>query len=137
MQVTGYEADNDHVKGVWSEAAARKKYHSAKSFILATGGLLGGGIVGDQDGAVHEIVFNLPLVAPRERLDWFKPHFLDPSGQPIFQTGIQVNSILQPTDHDGCEAFTNLYIAGSTIGGGDFLRERSYEGIAGDRLYGK
>lgn len=130
MQVTGYESDNDHLKGVWSEAAARKKYHSAKIFILATGGLLGGGIVGDQDGAVHEIVFNLPLAAPRERLDWFKPHFLDPSGHPIFQTGIQINSILQPTDHNGCEAFMNLYTAGSTLAGGDFLRERSQEGIA-------
>ena len=130
MQATAYESENGRVTALWSEAAARRKYHSAKTFILATGGILGGGITGDQNGNLHEMVFNLPLSAPIERLDWFKPLFFDSSGHPVYQSGARVNSILQPTNDNGQSVFANLFVTGSTLAGGDFLRERSLEGIA-------
>jgi len=130
MQATAYESENGRVTALWSEAAARRKYHSARTFILATGGVLGGGITGDQDGNVREMVFNLPLSTPIERLDWFKPLFFDPSGHPVYQSGTRVNSILQPTNNNGRSVFANLFATGSTLAGGDFLRERSLEGIA-------
>ena len=130
MQATAYESENGRVTAIWSEAAARQKYHSAKTFILATGGVLGGGITGDQDGNMREMVFNLPLSAPIMRLDWFRPLFFDPSGHPAYQSGTQVNSILQPTNNNGQGVFENLFAIGSILAGGDFLRERSLEGIA-------
>jgi glycerol-3-phosphate dehydrogenase subunit B len=130
MQVMDFESAQNGIVGVWSEAAARQKYHPARIFLLATGGILGGGITGFQDGNLREMVFNLPLLASRERLDWFNPHYFDPSGQPIYKSGVQVNSNLQAIDSLGRVIFPNLYIIGSSLTGGDFLRERSIEGIS-------
>ena len=130
MQAAAYESENSRINGVWSEAASRRKYHPAKNFILATGGILGGGITGNPDGNVHEMVLNLPLTSPIEHHDWFKPHFFDPLGHPIYQSGIPVNSMLQPLNKRGQVVFSNLFAAGTALAGGDFLRERSLEGIA-------
>jgi len=76
------------------------------------------------------MVFDLPLSAPVERIDWFKPIFFDPAGHPVYQSGIRVNSILQPINNDGQSVFANLFAAGTILAGGDFLRELSLEGIA-------
>jgi len=42
MQAVGFEADGDRIVQVFTEAAARRKPHRARRFILATGGPLGG-----------------------------------------------------------------------------------------------
>ena len=58
----------------------RDRTYRADTFILATGGLYGGGIASDYTGALREAVFGLPLQAPAGSLDdWFAPQFLGPS----------------------------------------------------------
>lgn len=124
------EAKDGKITRVHTEAAAREKGHSATSFILATGGILGGGIISDYSGRVRETVFDLPVDAPESREKWFTNQFLHPQGQPIFQAGVRINSQLQPVAEDESLLYSNVYIAGSAARGGNLLRERSIDGVA-------
>ena len=54
----------------------RDRTYRADTFILATGGLYGGGITSDYTGTLREAVFGLPLQTPAgSQDDWFAPHF--------------------------------------------------------------
>jgi len=118
------------IETVWSEAAARRKSHTARSFILATGGILGGGITMPMQGnKPHEIVLGLPIFT-QENLPRFQPKFLAFQGHPIYHNGVQVDSNLQPVDETGLVVYENLYAVGGTLANCDPVRERSLEGIA-------
>jgi glycerol-3-phosphate dehydrogenase subunit B len=130
MQIQDSEIRDKYVEGIWSESAARRKIYRAEKYILATGGYLGGGTITKENHHAFETIFNLPLISPGLRNSWFSQDFLDPDGQPIFKTGIRVNQKLFPTDDQQKECLKNVRIAGAALGGGDFLRERSMEGVA-------
>ncbi len=114
---------------VLSEAAARPKAHRAGRFILATGGILGGGYSAEADGSLHESALGLPLAAP-QREAWLQARFLAAEGHAVFRAGLAVNAHFQPVNADGQVFYENLYAAGGAIGGFDPLRERSLEGAA-------
>ncbi len=118
------------LKGIFTEAAARRKLHSARDFILASGGFLGGGFTGMPDGAVYETIFGLPVSAPGSRSVWFNRNFLTPAGHPLFLSGLVVNQNLQPVDQENNLLFGNLYTVGGLFASVDSLRERSLEGVA-------
>lgn len=130
MDVTGFHAQGDRVIWVETETSARPLKHRAKNFLLATGGILGGGINTDHTGRVWEVVFGLPLVAPQKRSEWLRPRFLDPAGHPILSSGVPVNRQFQPVDASGSPVYSNVWAAGSTLAHADPIRERSLEGIA-------
>lgn len=65
---------------------------AAHSFILATGGILGGGIEVTAEAA-QETLLGLPLYVPAE---WTKSEFL--GEQPYAHTGIEADSDLRPVD---------------------------------------
>lgn len=115
---------------VASEAAAREQEHRAGCFLLATGGVAGGGIRTDHTGAVWETALGLPLRAPTGRGDWFAARFLSPHGHPIFQAGVAVDGLLRPLDEAGQVVYTNVAVAGAALAGGDLLRERCASGLA-------
>ncbi|MBK9053254.1 MAG: FAD-binding protein [Chloroflexi bacterium] len=92
LEAIGTECAEGRVVKVMTEAAGRSRPHRADQFILATGGILGGGIVTDHLGRGREVIFDLPITLPNSRLDWFKRDFMDPDGHPIYQTGIHVNN---------------------------------------------
>jgi glycerol-3-phosphate dehydrogenase subunit B len=104
--------------------------HRAEKFLLATGGILGGGIDSDHTGKVWEVVLNLPLAVPRERGQWFRARFFDPAGHPIFRAGVSVNREFQPVDANGVRVYANVWAAGNLLAHADPLLERSLEGIA-------
>ena len=118
------------VHTVWSEAASRMQPHHAKSFVLATGGILGGGITADNNGYAHETIFGLPIKTPQYPSQWFNREFLGAGGHPINRCGIGVDSAFQPVDSSNKVIFQNLYAVGGTLGNCDPIRERSLEGIA-------
>jgi glycerol-3-phosphate dehydrogenase subunit B len=136
MEVIGTEIalDDDggppRIAWVASETSARPLRHRAENFVLATGGILGGGFDSDPAGRVWETIFDLPLTAPQARSDWFHPRFLDERGHPVFRGGVAVNHTMQPIDGDGAPRFANLRVAGSTLAGFDPIVERSMEGVA-------
>ncbi len=81
----------------------------AKSFVLATGGLFGGGIqVGPR--TIREGVFDSPLFLPER---WTGDGFLGP--QPYAQTGIEVDSDLHPLKSDGQIYLRNVFVCGRTL----------------------
>ncbi|MBS1253213.1 MAG: Anaerobic glycerol-3-phosphate dehydrogenase subunit B [Anaerolineales bacterium] len=115
---------------VASETTARPLKHHAANFLLATGGILGGGFDSDYTGRVWETIFDLPLTTPQKRSEWFRPKFLDPAGHPVYRGGVRVNKQFQPVKADGAPVYENLWAAGGCLAQADPIHERSLEGIA-------
>jgi len=130
MDVYSFGSEDHLVTKVWSRAAARSTQHLAKTFILATGGILGGGFVFDSEKQLKEVVFGLSIPVHQIHDDWLKSEFLDPRGHPLFHFGIQVNNNLQPINENEQPIFNNLYAVGSTLNHCDLIREFSLEGVA-------
>ena len=118
------------ISAVYTEAAARHRAHRFDHYVLATGGILGGGMTADHQGQVRETIFDLPVTIPAGRLDWFRQDFMDKEGHPLYQAGIRVNDHFQPVDGEGRPLYSNLYAAGTTLGHCDPIRERAFDGIA-------
>lgn len=129
LQAVCAESENGRITGIWSEAAARKTLHQAQSYCLASGGLLGGGFFAEHNGRLTEGVFNLAVADPLSRHSWLDQEFLSGEGHPVFNSGLRVNSSLQPLGSDGRVVYENLHILGSALGGFDPIRERSLEGV--------
>jgi len=130
MEAIGVHASDGAIAYVETATASRPLRHTAKRFLLATGGILGGGFVGGEDGIVRETVFGLPLTVPEGRDKWFRPRFFDEAGQPVFRGGVSVNENFQPLDPQGNRVYDNLWAAGGALSGADPLVEHSLEGIA-------
>ena len=117
------------VQWVASETSARPLKHRAQNYLLATGGILGGGFNSDHTGRVWEVIFDLPLTAPQDRSAWFDGSFLSPTGHPVFNGGVAVNKTFQPIA-DGKPIYANLWAAGHLLANADPILERSMEGMA-------
>jgi glycerol-3-phosphate dehydrogenase subunit B len=130
MEGVGFRAQAGEIQWVESATSARPLVHRARAFLLATGGVLGGGFDSDHTGRFWETLFDLPLTVPQERQHWFRPHFLDPRGQPALHGGVAVDVHGQPVDAQGRVVYTNLWAAGCLLAGTDPVLERSMEGVA-------
>jgi len=130
MEVIGFHAEGDAIQWVETATSARPLRHRAAAYLLATGGVLGGGFSSDPGGRFWETIFDLPLTVPQDRTQWFRPLFLDPQGQPAFRGGVSVDSSFQPVDADGRPVYANLWAAGGALAHADPILERSLEGIA-------
>jgi glycerol-3-phosphate dehydrogenase subunit B len=115
---------------VYSEAAAREQEHRAGAFLLATGGIAGGGVRADHTGAARETALGLPLQAPQSRAEWFAPRFLDQRGHPVFRAGVATDDRMRPLDGQGRLVYANVTVAGAALAGADPVRERCYSGLA-------
>jgi glycerol-3-phosphate dehydrogenase subunit B len=125
--VIGYKADEHTVTAVTTSSAARPKDWRAGEFVLATGGVAGGGIVVDSRRRATETVFDLPVAHAEQALNfnsgYFEPH-------PASQIGLAVDDLLRPLDVAGAPAFINLRAAGQLLAGAEPWREKSGEGIS-------
>jgi glycerol-3-phosphate dehydrogenase subunit B len=113
-----------------SSTPGRPLKHHAANFLLATGGILGGGFDSDMNGRVWEVILDLPLTVPQDRSDWFESRFLSEDGHPVFTGGVMVDDNFQPVANDGKLLYENLWAAGHMLAGADPIVERSVEGIA-------
>lgn len=130
MEVSGFDAQEGRIQWVETATSSRPLRHYASNFLLATGGVLGGGFNSDAAGNVWEVVFHLPLTVPQDRRQWFQSKFLDARGHPIFHGGVEVNEQWQPVDGAGKLVYQNLWAAGGLLAHADPIRERSLEGLA-------
>jgi glycerol-3-phosphate dehydrogenase subunit B len=130
MDIVSFHAQDGRVEWAETQTSSRPLKHHAQNFLLATGGILGGGINTDHTGRVWEVVFDLPLTTPQQRSEWFRSCFLDPAGHSIFSGGVPVDPQFQPIGADGSLVYANLFAAGGLLAHADPIRERSLEGIA-------
>ncbi len=126
--ITRVESNAGRITALYSAAAAREQRHQAATFLLATGGIAGGGFRAEQSGQLTETALGLPVVAPAHRGAWFANQFIAP--QPIHTAGILTDAALRPIAANGAPLYTNLVVAGAALGGTDLIREGSYEGVA-------
>ena len=116
--------------GIVVPDVVRDRTYRADTFILATGGLYGGGITSDYTGTLREAVFGLPLQTPAGSPDdWFAPQFLGQAGHPIHRAGVRANAQMQPVDESGRVVLENVRLAGRLLAGYDPLAEGSTEGV--------
>jgi glycerol-3-phosphate dehydrogenase subunit B len=134
MQVVGKEEQGLHLQAVLTEAASGVAVHPAQTFVLATGGILGGGITlhppGYMQNMASETAFGMPLRGTEDLGKRFQTMFLGQAGHPIFRLGVEVNSTFQPIDSQGVPLYDNLFVIGGTLAHFDPIRERSLEGVA-------
>jgi glycerol-3-phosphate dehydrogenase subunit B len=124
MEVVNFQLSKGQqkIESIYTEAAARPTYHHAQNFILATGGILGGGIMTNPKGEVFDPIFDLQVLTPKEEGIWLEQNILDTSGHSVMSSGVQ-------TDEHFNTGYENLYAVGGVLVG-EFIRERSLEGIA-------
>ncbi|MFI5200418.1 MAG: hypothetical protein ACHQXL_08615, partial [Candidatus Limnocylindrales bacterium] len=116
-----------------SPAAARERDVSAGAFLLATGGIAGGGLWAAGPGALRETVLGLPVDVPGAR-PWLADDPFDPGGHPLELAGIRTDAQLRPiapgAGPGGSPLAVNVRIAGSALAGQRYLRERCGDGVA-------
>jgi glycerol-3-phosphate dehydrogenase subunit B len=127
-KIASVDRDGNRVTGVATEAAARTHPTRAGALVLATGGIAGGGIVGDQDGHLEEVVLDLPVEAP-EFADWLSTDTFDPAGHPLEAAGIRTDADLRPVDRSGKPVFDNVRVVGAMLAGQRHLHQRCRDGV--------
>ena len=124
------EGEGRRLRAIYTEAAAREQRHTADYYLLATGGIAGGGLRTDHTGAIVETALGLPVAAPAQRTDWFAPRFLAPEGHAIYRAGIGASATLRPLDSQGVVVYENVVVACAALAGADLIHEGAYEGVA-------
>ena len=131
-QIVRVETVGRRVTAVATAAAVREFRVRTDSVVLATGGLTGGGIVGEPDGRLRETVLDLPVDGPQ--IDsWLAGDGLDPAAHPIAAAGIRVDGELRPIDPsapDRGPLYDNVTVVGGLLAGQHVLRERCGDGVA-------
>ena len=127
FDVVDVERSPSGVLAIHTEAASRTLRIGADTFVLATGGIGGGGLRALPDGRLVERVFQLPVAAP-PRDAWFSQDPLEP--HPIEAAGIRVDEELRPLDSAGDVALDNVRVIGSALGGMHYLEQRCGDGVA-------
>ncbi len=97
----------------------------AESFILASGGFFGHGIVAEPH-RIYEPVFGFEVATDGDRDKWFDRNFF--AKQPYMSFGLDTDESFRPLK-DG-KAVNNLYAVGAVLGGYDALKEESGAGVA-------
>lgn len=127
--VTRGIVENGKCTAVVTEAIDRERTYKAKSFILASGGFYGGGLLAEP-GQALEPVFNLPIAAPASQEDWSHFQLFSNEAQPFEKIGIAVDASMRPVNAEGKVLLDNVFIAGRNLCGYDFCFEKSGNGVA-------
>lgn len=126
-QVIGADVKGGQCSSLKVNAVGREVVHQAKSFIIATGGIIGGGVILDA-GSARERIFNLPIPVPANVDEWSEPEIF--GSHLITRLGVRVNNNLNPIDEKRIPILENVYFAGRTLGSYDYASEKSGFGVA-------
>lgn len=110
-----------------AQATGRVVEHNAQSFVIATGGILSGGVL-LSEGKAKEAIFGLNIPVPENVDDWTQKELL--GDHLITRLGVRVNSAMQALDENGAPILENVRFAGRTLGGYDWTEEKSGLGVA-------
>jgi len=125
--VVDFEGAGDRIDRAFVDRSGSAVPYRADQYVLATGGLVGGGIDSDREGVV-EPVFDCHVPHPTDRYDWFED---DAFGDHAFaRFGVVVDETMRPLDRRGHPEWANLRAAGAVVGGADAAAEKSASGIS-------
>ncbi len=100
------------------------------TFILGTGGILGGGIETDTAKILKESVFGLPVDQNTAYADWFNSESMLHGQHPIDLFGLNVDEQLHPVDRTGEVLLENVHIVGRSLAHYAPFAELSGNGVA-------
>jgi len=132
-----YADDGKSVSSMLVESAGRVRRIKASSFVIATGGVYGGGINVRPDSVLDVLFGNrvdiIPSIKP------LSEHWAEETAYPDFSAGVshgfaslgvRVDSGFRPVDVNGAPIFSNVYFVGRSVGGYDSASEKSGNGVA-------
>ncbi len=125
--VVDVETADRQVRGVTVEHGDGRSELRADAYVLATGGVGGGGIQTDRSG-VREPLFDCHVEAPADRGDWYEDEVFGDHAFARF--GVRTDDALRPLGEGGDVAYRNLHAAGTVLGGYDFAAEKSGSGVS-------
>jgi glycerol-3-phosphate dehydrogenase subunit B len=131
-RVARVETSGRMVTAVATTAATREMVTRVGALVLATGGVAGGGLVGEPEGGIRETILGLPVDGPP--IDrWLAGDPLDPGSLPIAAAGLRTDDALRPIDparpKDG-PLFDNVRVVGGLLAGQRMMVERCGDGVA-------
>ena len=125
--VVDFEAGNGEVESVIVDRNGSRVPYAADQFVLATGGLVGGGVDSNREG-VREPIFDCHVAHPDDRYEWFESEAF--GDHPFAAFGLSPDDELRPQDGSGTAEFDNLRAAGAVLGNYDFAAEKSGSGVS-------
>lgn len=101
------EANGKQCTALVALAAGQERRHRARAFVLATGGILGGGVE-LAPGKVRESVFGLDIPVPPDITEWSEPEIF---GSHVFsRLGVRVDGEMRPLDEAGQTRWENVFL---------------------------
>lgn len=126
-QITHAEIANGECRSLTVSSSGREMIHKPRAVIVATGGIINGGVILGQ-GHAREAIFGLNIPVPENVDKWTEPEIF---GKHLAtRLGVRVNSNLQALDANGSIVLKNVFFAGRTLGGYDYASEKSGHGVA-------
>lgn len=126
-QVSAPEVKERKCLGVVVSSSGKNFVHKPQSVVVATGGVLNGGIILGE-GVAKENVFGIELPVPANVDEWTSREIF--AEQPLAKVGVKVDASMRPVDGQNAQILENVFFAGQTLGGYDYTREKSGQGVA-------
>lgn len=104
-------------------SSGRELVQEARAYVIATGGILNGGVIMEQ-GSAREAIFGMEIPVPADVDDWSEPEAF--GKHLISRLGVAVNAKLNAS----AGLAENVFFAGRTLGGYDHAIEKSGNGVA-------
>lgn len=120
-QVTSAVVENKNCQSINLHSSGRELTQSAKAYVIATGGIIGGGLLLAQ-GKATEAVFGLDVPVPANVDEWTEAEIF--GRHLISRIGVKADSALSVPDLE------NVHFAGRILGGYDWASEKSGHGVA-------
>ncbi|PKN73917.1 MAG: hypothetical protein CVU52_06925, partial [Deltaproteobacteria bacterium HGW-Deltaproteobacteria-10] len=112
------------IEGVVTASQGRPNSLNGKSFLLATGSFVGGGLVAGRE-TITENIFALPVHVPGPRETWFENDYFSFS-HGIGRAGIRVDSSLRPAG----SPLENVFVCGGILADTEILKNGCGHGLA-------
>ncbi len=125
--VCGCERDGDRVTALRTRHEDGERRYVAGRYIIATGGVLSGGMV-IEPGRARDRILGVSIPVPSETCEWALPNPFGP--QPFGLLGMPVLPTLEPTLDGETPFLRNVRYAGRAVAGQDPAFERSGNGVA-------
>ena len=110
-----------------AEASGQERRPSARAFVTATGGILGGGMT-LEPGRCRDSVFGIDMAVPEDVSQWSEPKIF---GNHLFsRMGVRGDRTMRPVDDAAVVRWQNVFFAGRSLGGYDYATEKSGHGVA-------